>query len=90
VLRTRAVDDLRAVSFSACQSHEVAFESDGHGAFTLIATKILRSGVTGLTNEAFLSQVRTAFGAGARQTPQLLCPTTARALGILQPLRALV
>jgi hypothetical protein len=90
ILRTRAVDDIRAVSFSACQSHEVAFESDGHGAFTAIATRILRSGATGVTNEAFLTQVRTAFGAGARQTPQMLCPVTARELGLLQPLRALV
>jgi len=63
----------RDVLFSACHDAEVAFEIDGHGEFTVRATRVLQAG-SGLTNRAFCDQVIQAFGSDPRQHPQLDCP----------------
>jgi hypothetical protein len=60
----------RDTLFSACQSTEVAWESNGQGDFTRHATQVLSRGL-GLTHGEFLAQVRTAFGATARQHPEV-------------------
>jgi hypothetical protein len=84
-----AADAVHGVLFSACQDREVAFENNGSGDFTRHATAVLRQGLAGLTNGAFLERVRTAFGAGARQSPNLF-PADERVLAaaLLQPLTA--
>lgn len=76
---------MRDVKFAACLDGEVAWESDGHGEFTLRATSILAEGIDGLTNEGFVRRVGDAFGPGARQHPMLDCSDDARSHGLLQP-----
>ncbi|HEX7082383.1 MAG TPA: caspase family protein [Gammaproteobacteria bacterium] len=71
--RRRGPETMREVLFSACLSHEVAWESAGQGEFTLRATRELAAGIEGLSNEAFLERVRRAFGAQPRQHPELDC-----------------
>jgi hypothetical protein len=68
--------------FSACRSTEVAWETDGHGEFTVRATAILQRGTQGLTHETFRAQLVQAFGAQPRQHPELHCApdATRRAL----------
>lgn len=70
---SRASGTQREVLFSACRSSEVAWESDGHGEFTVRTTAILQRGVQGLTHEAFQGQILQAFGAQPRQHPELHC-----------------
>jgi hypothetical protein len=67
----------REVLFSACRSDEVAWESNGHGEFTVRATDVLRRGVEGLTHERFHARVLEAFGPHARQHPELHCAASA-------------
>ena len=62
------------VAFAACQSRELAWESGGHGEFTLHATRRLRESGAALTPDAFYAQVLQDFGASRRQTPQLSAP----------------
>jgi hypothetical protein len=76
-------DQMRNVLFSACQPHEVAWESDGHGDFTLRATRILAPGVDGLTNQQFVDRVTAEFGQGARQRPMIDCADTTVAARVL-------
>ena len=76
-----ALADMRHVVFSACQDREVAYESDGHGDFTLRAIELLRKGVNGVTYEGFQERVIAAFGAGRRQNPNLECAPASRTLG---------
>ncbi|MEO6163479.1 MAG: caspase family protein [Candidatus Binatia bacterium] len=77
-------DQMRNILFSACQPHEVAWESDGHGDFTLRATRILAAGTDGMTNQQFADRVTAEFGQGARQRPMLDCAdTTVAAQGLL-------
>jgi hypothetical protein len=83
-----AVTDMRHVVFSACQDREVAYESNGHGDFTLRAIELLKQGTAGLTHESFQQRVMTAFGEGRRQNPNLECSPAARSLGLLQALGA--
>jgi Caspase domain/N-acetylmuramoyl-L-alanine amidase len=64
-------DRMRNILFSACQPHEVAWESDGHGDFTVRATRILAAGIEGMTNQQFADRVIAEFGQGARQRPML-------------------
>ena len=74
------------VKVSACLDREVAWESDGHGEFTLRATRILAAGLNGLSNEQFAQRVSDDFGAGARQHPMLDCAPEARSRLLLEPL----
>jgi hypothetical protein len=74
----RTAEAMRQVVFSACRDHEVAFETAGHGDFTLRATRVLAGGIGGLTHEAFQERVHAAFGEGARQHPELDCAPAAR------------
>lgn len=77
---------MRDVKFAACLDGEVAWESDGHGEFTLRATRVLADGIDAMTNEQFARRVTEAFGANPRQHPMLDCADDARALRLLQPL----
>jgi hypothetical protein len=79
-------DAMREVAFSACRPEEVAFESNGHGDFTVRATAILRSGIRGLTHAAFHKAVVEAFGASPRQRPVLDCAPASASRPLLQPL----
>lgn len=74
---------MRWVAFAACQKQEVAYESEGHGAYTLHATSVLRSGLAGVTNLAFHQRVVAAFGTGRSQTPYLDCAPTAEQQALL-------
>jgi hypothetical protein len=78
----------RDTLFSACRSTEVAWESNGQGDFTRHATRLLAQGIDGLTHAAFLSRVVAAFGANARQHPEIY-PVGASQLGLLtaEPVR---
>lgn len=66
-------ESMQQVVFSACQDREVAYESNGQGEFTVRALQILRTGIEGVTNDDFMNRVIAAFGANARQHPQLDC-----------------
>lgn len=72
------------VQFSACQDSEVAWEFDGAGHFTSIATRLLPT-ARGITNRAFHDRLIAEFGPGRRQTPNLYCEPAAfdQALGLL-------
>ena len=79
-------EQMRNVSVAACQDHEVAYESGGHGHFTTRAMRILSGGVAGLTNRSFTDQVTALFGTLPEQTPMLDCRKEAEG----QPLLAAV
>jgi hypothetical protein len=64
----------------------VAWESNGHGDFTVRATPILSAGLAGLTHEAFQQRITAAFGASPRQHPTLDCAPTVEKRALLQPL----
>lgn len=81
----RTPDQMKEILFSACQDSEVAYESNGHGEFTLRATQILSGGLAGMTNEEFQKKVTAAFGSSPRQHPDLDCATTYLSHGILCP-----
>jgi hypothetical protein len=81
----RGPDLMREVVFSACLSSEVAYENDGHGDFTVRATRLLQGGVEGLTHEDFQRRVTDAFGPTPGQHPYLDCSPAARSRGLLQP-----
>jgi Caspase domain len=82
----RNAAEMREVLFSACLDTELAYESGGHGDFTQRATRILRDGIGGLSNQEFQRRVAEAFGSGAQQHPDLHCAPHARAHALLQPL----
>jgi hypothetical protein len=73
----RTSEEMRAVSFAACEANEKAFESAGQGDFTRIATALLRSS-TAVSHDAFLQQVLQQFGDRRRQTPRLDAPVSLR------------
>jgi hypothetical protein len=81
----RTPANMRQVVFSACRDYEVAFESGGHGDFTVRATRLLASGIDGLTHATFQQRVVAAFGAAARQHPELDCAPGARERALLAP-----
>jgi hypothetical protein len=83
--RGAAPAGMKEVCFSACQPHEVAYETAGAGQFTTRAVKVLLSGAS-LTNGAFMEQVVTAFGAKPAQHPYLDCTDEVKALGLLRPI----
>jgi len=67
----RSKQSMRDVVFSACQIHEVAYESDGHGHFTLKAAGLLAGSLGQSTNQQFQQAIVTAFGSGSPQNPVL-------------------
>jgi hypothetical protein len=88
--RSRAVakrgpEEMREVVFSACNSKEVALESDGHGHFTVRATRVLQSGADGVSNREFQRRVTEAFGPAPRQHPELDCSPNSEELLLLCP-----
>ena len=90
--RQRAVSSggislMRDVKFAACLDAEVAWESDGHGEFTLRATRVLAAGIDGLTNQEFAQRVISDFGTSTRQHPLLDCAPDASTRHLLQPTR---
>lgn len=76
---------IKEVCFSACQPHEVAYETAGAGQFTTRAVAALKADAA-LTNEAFMQRVVTAFGPNPAQHPYLDCAADARGRGLLRPL----
>ena len=72
----------KEILFAACRSSEVAWETGGHGDFTLAAIAILKEHPN-LTAEQFIFKVIQAFGATARQTPGLWCDPSLRATPLL-------
>jgi hypothetical protein len=81
----RTVTVVKEVCFSACQPHEVAYETAGAGQFTTRAMTVLAAG-GGLTNIAFMEQVVAAFGPNPAQHPYLDCAEDARMRALLRPL----
>ncbi len=84
--KSRGPVTMREVLFSACRSNEVAWESNGHGDFTIRATPLLSAGLAGLTNETFQRRLAEAFGSTPRQHPELDCAPATKERGLLQPL----
>ncbi|TKB24681.1 peptidase C14 [Desulfopila sp. IMCC35006] len=82
----RRPENLKNVLFSACRDYEVAYESAGHGEFTVRATKVLRQGIEGITNEDFQNRVIKEFGPVPRQNPELDCAPYMNTLSLLKPL----
>lgn len=82
----RKPENMRQAVFSACRDYEVAYEANGHGDFTLRATRFLASSAAGVTHEQFQRRVAAAFGQGARQHPELDCAPADRARRLLAPL----
>ena len=83
---TRAFVDrtaLKWITFSACDATELAYESQGNGAFTREATKLLQAGVDRLTNREVQRRIVQAFGPKRAQTPQLDCAEGAEQLFVL-------
>jgi hypothetical protein len=76
----------REILFAACLSHEVAWESNGHGAFTDRALRVLANNSAGsLTNALFAQQIVDAFGPNAQQHPKLYGMEGAAGAFLLQP-----
>lgn len=76
----RSAEDMHHVLFSACLDNEVAYESGGHGEFTVRAAPILKQGGENLTNEELQAKITDAFGVSARQHPQLDCAERLRSV----------
>ena len=76
---------MREVAFAACLPQEVAWEVNGQGEFTRLATGLLANGMT-MTNEQFQTAVTQAFGTTPRQHPNLDCAPAVKTRGLLQPL----
>ncbi len=84
VTRALAQGAMKEICFSACQPHEVAYETAGAGQFTTRAMQVLESGVD-LTHEGFMEAVVAAFGARPAQRPHLDCADDALGRRLLQP-----
>ena len=68
----KSIEDMKHVKFAACQDNEFAYESDGHGKFTLAAIDALRNGRNrGLSNDAMRLAIEAAFRTDQRQHPHL-------------------
>jgi hypothetical protein len=83
---TRAFVDrtaLKWITFSACDPTELAYESQGNGAFTRETVKLLQRGADGLTNGDAQRRIVDAFGPKRAQTPQLDCAPGAEGLFVL-------
>lgn len=77
---------MRHIKFAACRDDEVALESGGNGEFTRRAAPLLARSRQGLTHEAFLKAVLSAFGSTPKQNPLLDCAQGSRGQALLQPL----
>jgi hypothetical protein len=77
---------MRDVVFSACRPDEVAWEVNGQGDFTRLATQALRNGFQATTNEQFSAQMIQAFGSTPRQHPMLDCAPKLKTRGLLLPI----
>jgi len=84
VTRALAQGGMKEICFSACQPHEVAYETAGAGQFTTRAMQVLESGVD-LTHEGFMEAVVAGFGARPAQRPHLDCADDALGRRLLQP-----
>lgn len=63
------------VHFAACRDDQYAWESNGQGDFTAIATPLLLEAArNGMSNQDFIAAVVKKFGARPRQNPLLLKP----------------
>ena len=76
----------RDISFAACRRDESAFETGGHGDFTMIATKLLHGGIPSVSNQEFQSRLAAGFGFTARQHPQLIGAIGLFGIRVLQPI----
>jgi hypothetical protein len=85
--RDASASGIKEVCFSACQPHEVAYETGGAGQFTTRAMTVFAAG-RDLTNTEFMEQVTAAFGSTPPQHPYLDCADEAKRRGLLQPLPA--
>lgn len=79
---------MRDIKFAACRDDEVAWESDGHGEFSLRATRVLDAGIDGLSHEQFAMRVLADFGPAPRQHPLVDCAGRVKGNGLLQPLQS--
>ena len=68
----------REVLFSACKPTEVAYETGGHGDFTVAASLLVVPSANRLTNGEFLARVREAFSSQPRQNPAFNGPRAAK------------
>jgi len=68
----------KEVLFSACRSSELAYEKNGQGDFTRIATQVLSNRVGSLSNVDFLESVIQKFGNDRAQTPEIDCEARLR------------
>ena len=82
----RDIESMSEVVFSACESSEVAWESAGHGEFTLHTSSLLKERAGSLSHGEFMDQVKAAFGATPRQNPNLECASAARNRKLLEAL----
>ena len=80
-----ALEQTNEVLFTACLSTEVAWESNGQGAFTVRATRLLGDRAAAYTNESFIQEVVAAFGPSRRQTPTIACAGALRGRQLFQP-----
>ncbi|MBC6699350.1 caspase family protein [Hymenobacter puniceus] len=77
---------MRVVNFSACLPEQVAYESNGSGAFTVRALQLLEKAAS-VTHKQFQDQLRRSFLRHTPlQSPTLDCAPTAQELLLLQPL----
>ncbi len=82
--------DVRAATeifITACRASEIAWEVDGQGLFTGACIDVLRGGAIdvsgGSSNESFLTSLRAAMPAQAKQRPQLHCVESLRRMPFL-------
>ncbi|MBC8635698.1 caspase family protein [Caballeronia sp. EK] len=86
-VRAAQAEARRELLFAACLAEEVAWESNGHGAFTDRAMRVLSGpGASGLTNAGFAQQMTDAFGPNANQHPRLYAMSDAQDNLLLHPL----
>ncbi|MDR5781304.1 caspase family protein [Caballeronia sp. LZ065] len=86
-IRAAQVEARRELLFAACLAEEVAWESNGHGALTDRAMRVLAGpGASGLTNAGFAQQMIDAFGPNANQHPRLYALADAEDNLLLHPL----
>ncbi|MBG6190861.1 hypothetical protein IWX64_001813 [Arthrobacter sp. CAN_A212] len=76
----------RELLFSACQPDEVAYETGGHGDFTVAASLLVATSALKATNGDFLSKVLESFSHQPRQNPYSYGPAAASARMFLAPL----
>ncbi|TFD65314.1 caspase family protein [Cryobacterium ruanii] len=76
----------REVLFSACKPTEVAYETGGHGDFTVAASPLVVPSANRLTNGEFLARVREVFSSQPRQNPAFNGPRAAKSRIFLAPL----